>query len=60
MNSATGMQIEAAAIASRCSATIRETTERNRITSFSLGDQIADAAQRMDLHRSLDFGQALA
>jgi len=54
------MQIEVAMIARKWSATIRETTERDRITSFSLGDQIANPPERVDLDRGIDFGEALA
>src|SRR6516162_11449131 len=39
---------------------IRETTERNFNTSFLRSDQVADATQRVDLHRSVDFGEVLA
>src|SRR5579883_3130382 len=54
------MQIEVATTAAICRATMRETTERNRNNSLSLGDQIADPAQGVDLNRCIDLGQALA
>lgn len=39
---------------------IRETTERNFNSSLLPGDQVADAAQGVYLHRGADFGEVLA
>src|SRR5271166_3993196 len=65
MNRASGMQIEVTTIASRWSATIRDTTERNRNNLFLpglffLGDQVTDTAQGVDMDRGADFGEVLA